>query len=87
MHRIVVEVAVSVEIVIAIVIAVSVEISVSVKISVAVEISVAPVITVAPVIAVTFKHVSAHLSSNVAPTTPLSIKGSISFFPSIPLAA
>jgi len=39
------------------------------------------------IVAVVHRHVSAGLSSNITPATTFSIKGSISFFPSIPVTA
>jgi len=39
------------------------------------------------IVAVVYRHVGAGLSSNIAPTASLSIKGTLSLFPSVPVTA
>ena len=77
-------------------IAVAVKVSVAVEVAVGISIEVVaeriPIEVVAvgipiEIVAVVHRHVSAGLSSNITPTTSLSIEGSLPIFPSIPVTA
>jgi len=55
--------------------------------AVEIAVGIAVAIVAVEVVSMVYRHVSAGLSSNVAPTAPLSIEGALALFPSVPVTA